>query len=138
MGKRKVPTNPPVPMTSRQGQTLKALRDLLARRYGWEHRFDLAPRELYVTPCHGQYGEVAFVVITVNGSPPRGTIFHQMLYCQSYWTYTHMRKLGAAQSKVVDDFVEAWLADENGMYLDFRVRYIPGDQSGLYTIGPQP
>jgi hypothetical protein len=33
---------------------------------------DTRQRELVCTPCGGAYGEVAYWMIAVNGSPPRG------------------------------------------------------------------
>src|SRR5262245_21326521 len=38
------------------------------------HCGDTRERELVCTPCGGNYGSVAYWVIAVNGSPPRGTI----------------------------------------------------------------
>lgn len=57
----------------------KAFREAALRLYGAEDSIARAPkpygslREIIVTPVPSQYGECYTTVLSINGSPPRGT-----------------------------------------------------------------
>jgi hypothetical protein len=85
-------------------------------------RHDLEGREIVCTPCGGRYGRVAYWLLTVNGSPPRGAVLYDagrnatpvaflIAGCQS-------RRLGASQARAVERFVATYLAGGRGQELD--------------------
>src|SRR4051812_48176811 len=83
---------------------------------------DLAGREVVCTPCGGNYGCVAYWLLAVNGSPPRGTI----LFDANGYTPTiaflidaeRSRRLGAAQARIVEVFVRRFLGKKGHWSLE--------------------
>jgi len=55
-----------------QKEAINAFRELVAHRMRMDIK-DVCQRDIIITPYEGAYGW-AGVVITVNGSPPRGTV----------------------------------------------------------------
>lgn len=77
---------------------------------------DTRQRELICTPCGGNYGSVAYWVIAVNGSPPRGTILFGSHYDLPpdifFIDQCRSRRLGQSQCGVVKDFVNCFLREQ--------------------------
>jgi hypothetical protein len=63
-------------------------------------------REIVCTPCGGNYEQVAYWLIAVNGSPPCGTIVYDPEVEWAYLIACKPRRLGDEQTRVVKAFLE--------------------------------
>jgi hypothetical protein len=100
----------------------RAIEDLfrLLRHLSDDHTKDYERRVLVCTPCGGQYERVAFWLVTVNGSPPRGSLVLQAWHsgpaaCAGpvffFDAYGRTRRLGSEQERVAHDFAREFLSE---------------------------
>ena len=88
------------------------LQKLFTHLCGW-YDVDAPGRDIWVTPCYGQYERPAAVYISVNGSPTRGCILvnglseHHIYFCTERLEGFGMKRLGTAQSRIVMEFLKA-------------------------------
>lgn len=82
----------------------RALRELLMNLSDEFRRWDIYQRELCIAPYPGAYG-LAGWVITVNGSPPRGTIIVEASYGHAYYLKSdgRFRHLSEHQARAVTE-----------------------------------
>jgi hypothetical protein len=112
-----------------QGALFALLAQLATGRRSPATEEDFSRRGILCTPCAGQYGQVAFWLIAVEGSPPLATLVvnvsHSLRPPGKNSHATRMvtflpctggcRGLGAAQERVVWAFVNRFLAEQ---YMD--------------------
>jgi hypothetical protein len=99
-------------LTDQQASAVKALRELIAKM-GKYTGTDMANRAIICTPGAGDYGHITSWVITVEGSPPRGTIFISVLddvlsviHSIFFVDAGKSRRLGDKQRIVVNRFLD--------------------------------
>jgi hypothetical protein len=147
---------PPIPTTCKRSNgaahgeqrppdeaPLQALYKLLAEATGWGWH-QVRGREVVCTPVGGHYEHVAYWVLALNGSPPRGTILYParrdiggpafLINQQS------ARRLGEQQQDVVEEFVRTYLPAPTdglgGWLLDkARVVIVGGDPGEVCPRG---
>jgi hypothetical protein len=118
----------------------RALEDfyrLLARLSGNPFR-ELAGRAVVCTPCGGNYGKVAYWLLVVNGSPPRGTVLFEAgtdPWPVAYALAGGSRKLGAAQARTVSAFVKEFLGADPVDGEDVAVVLVGGERVRRYAVG---
>jgi hypothetical protein len=97
---------------------------------------DLYARPIICTPIGGCYGKISAWVVTVEGTPPRGTLFiGQSRYIPDdvfFIDQDRCRRLGMNDAEIVREF-EAAILIPNASTKEAHVVVIPGmpaDQSG--------
>ena len=88
------------------------LLDLIARKMQISQK-DMAGRDVLCTPILSDYGCHSFWTISIEGSPPRGTvIFDCVRYCDPIAFLVYQGEFKGLKGKdydVVDDFVDQFL-----------------------------
>lgn len=127
-----------------QDEVLLQFRTLVSHLTGISLK-QLSNREVVCTPCGGNYGQVAYWLLVINGSPPRGAIVYRpstevdgpcatLVECDS-----RSKRLGDAQCNIIREFAKTFLhKGNNGFHSleDARIKIVNGKRAGYPgTIG---
>jgi hypothetical protein len=103
---------------------------------------DMVGREVVCTPVAGAYETLAYWVIVVNGSPPRGTIIYEPRYDEFFLICDgSLRKLPVRHRAKVCNFVKVYLKDmeryQSYYMKDAKTIVVGGDADRVYgrTLG---
>lgn len=96
-------------------KSMSALRDFFYRQWPNEDR----TRPLVCSPSFCDYSKPTFWVISLEGSPPRGTLFIDPHY-QTAFLYDggKMRKVPSNATAAAITFFREWIHDRKGPFCD--------------------